>query len=313
MKIIKISKLVIPVLSCVFFLCVCNTAIAIENKPLEQGIQFFQKGDNEKALIFLNQAVNELPQSVEAFYYLGLASSKQGDYTKAVAAFKVAVRMAPSLSEVNLALGVNYYRLDLYDLAKKYLTEELKINANNSSALYFLGMVSAKNNDHQKAIGYFRRAALIDKDFKQLASYNVALSHISVNNNVLAKQSLQKTIDLAPDSELAKNARSIIEQLDDDSELADTYQGTESKSWSVAMKTGFEFDDNVTVSIIDNTTGIDDLAATFDFSGAYKLIQYDGFELDAEYNLYQSVYKELSEFDFQSHTLFLSASKEIGD
>ncbi len=301
-----------PALSLFIFLSFLSLSVMADDSPLTQGIQFFDKGNNEQAVQFLTKAARQDPQSAKAFYYLGLAASKQNNYAKAVAAFKKTIEINSALPEVHLALGVSYYRLGLNTLALHTLKQELKINAKNSSALYFSGLVSAKNNDHQKAIAYFEKVASIDKEFQQMAVYNIALSHLAQDNNELATQALQQTVNLDSNTDLAKNARSMLNQLMVNNEFADKKRfKSNNKPWLVSAKTGFEFDDNVTVSDIDTTTGIEDVAATFEFSGSYKIIEQSGFELEAEYNLYQSLYKELSEFDLQSHSFLLSAAKEF--
>lgn len=74
------------------------------------------------------------------------------------------------------------------------------------------------------------------------------------------------------------------------------------------MSTGVEYDDNVTVSLQDLATGVEDFAYIFEFSGEYKFLETSKFELEAGYDFYQSIYHDLSEFDLQSHIFSLGGS-----
>jgi len=73
-----------------------------------------------------------------------------------------------------------------------------------------------------------------------------------------------------------------------------------------------EYDDNVTISEVDATTGIDDVAAIIEVSAAYMAIKTANTELELGYDFYQSLYDDLSDFDLQLNTLYAIGSHEIG-
>ena len=72
-----------------------------------------------------------------------------------------------------------------------------------------------------------------------------------------------------------------------------------------------EYDDNVTVSLQDLSTGEGDFAYIFEFSGEYKFLETEKLELQAGYDFYQSIYDTLSEFDLQSHIFSLGGSRKF--
>jgi len=81
--------------------------------------------------------------------------------------------------------------------------------------------------------------------------------------------------------------------------------------WKAKISFGVEFDDNVNTSQIDNTSGQGDKAGIIEFSTSYKIFDDKKFNLEASYDLYQSLYEDLDSFDLQSHSASLFASGEL--
>ncbi len=83
------------------------------------------------------------------------------------------------------------------------------------------------------------------------------------------------------------------------------------KKWSLSASIGYQSDDNVTTDEIDNVSNVADTAFVFDAAIAYKLLQGDAIDLEIGYDFSQSFYDAESEFDLRSHSLSVSADKEI--
>jgi len=84
-----------------------------------------------------------------------------------------------------------------------------------------------------------------------------------------------------------------------------------SKRWSLDLKAGAQYDDNVTVEQTDQTTGIADTSGVIEASVGYKLVKTDTSELAVGYNFSQSLHAKQSNFDLQSHSGSLSGSSKI--
>lgn len=82
---------------------------------------------------------------------------------------------------------------------------------------------------------------------------------------------------------------------------------------SFSASVGIEYDDNITVSALDTTTGESDEALVVDFSATYTALERDGMELELSYDLYQSIYDTQNDFDLQIHTLSALGSWEVND
>ena len=79
------------------------------------------------------------------------------------------------------------------------------------------------------------------------------------------------------------------------------------------LEAGIEFDDNVSVSVLDQNTEQSDEAAVFDFSAAYQLIKDESSEIELGYDFYQSLYNDLDQFNLQIHTLSFTGSWVVDD
>ncbi|MCH8312219.1 MAG: tetratricopeptide repeat protein [Nitrospinae bacterium] len=241
-------------------------------------------------------------ESAEAFLSKGLAYSEKGDHQQAIVSYKRAIEIDPDLEGVWLNLGISYFKLQSFDLAVATFQQILEHTPDDSSALIFLGLSLQGQGQYEKSIPYFEKAGKLDADFHQLAFFNVGQAHFHLGNNEQALEKLNQAIQVAPSDELADGARVLLKILADKKPK---------KPWSLAFHTGFEYDDNITVDEIDQTTELDDFSYIFEFSGAYKFLQTPKFKMEAGYDFYQSLHDDLSAFDIQSHIFSLNGSYEF--
>ena len=95
--------------------------------------------------------------------------------------------------------------------------------------------------------------------------------------------------------------------------LASSLSFAQEAPLSLSASVGAEYDDNISVSALDTTTGQSDEALIVDFSAGYMAMKSETAELELVYDLYQSKHNSLSDFDLQIHTLSAFGSKEVGD
>lgn len=81
----------------------------------------------------------------------------------------------------------------------------------------------------------------------------------------------------------------------------------------LSVSAGLQYDDNISVPSLDQTTGESDVAAIFDFSASYSPIQDDTTELELNYDFYQSLHDTFEDFDLQIHTLSALGSWEVNE
>ena len=88
---------------------------------------------------------------------------------------------------------------------------------------------------------------------------------------------------------------------------------SEEQKFSVSIETGIEYDNNITVSTLDTTTGESDTALVFDLSASYLALQNENQELEFTYDFYQSLYDTMDEYDLQIHSLSALGSWIVND
>lgn len=241
-------------------------------------------------------------ESSRSWLLRGNELSEKGQYQEAVRAFQKAVEMDPGSETAYLSLGNSQYELGSYADAANSFEKILKINPNNSTALFYLGLSLVQQKKYAESISYFEKAGALDSDFQQLSLFYIGEAQSELGNLQEASDTWQRAIKVNPSTDIARKTGTLIKKLT---------QKESKKPWSVSMSTGVEYDDNVSVSLQDLATGLDDFANIFEFSGSYKILEGSKFEMQAGYDFFQSLYHDLSEFDLQSHVFSLGGSRKF--
>lgn len=295
----------IAVLFLAYFFLNPRLTFAGEQASQFQGLKFFQQGQYQKAQNEFNRILETDPSNATAHYYLGLTLGKQNQHKESIPSFKKALELDPSLTDAYLSLGISYFKIKSYDLALKELQNALRADPNNTSANFFAGLIYQEKGKHSKAIPYFEKSMSGDKDFNQMALYNLGVSYDKMGDKEKARSSFNKAIELDPQSEMAGNSKKFL------AIMAEKPQ-KKNKRWGIEVSTGLEWDDNVTRVEQDAVTGETDIAGVFEFEGSFKILDEPKYDLEASYDFFQTLYEDITTFNFQSHGGTLSASGELG-
>ncbi len=84
------------------------------------------------------------------------------------------------------------------------------------------------------------------------------------------------------------------------------------KAWRLDLEAGVLYDSNVDVDENDASSSISDSAVTFEIDAAYKLLNSDNSRIELGYNFFQSLYQDLSAFNYQTHKPEISAWTKLG-
>ena len=84
------------------------------------------------------------------------------------------------------------------------------------------------------------------------------------------------------------------------------------KAWRVDLEAGILYDSNVDNDENDSSSSIGDSAVTFEIDAAYKLVNSEHSRIELGYNFFQSLYQDLSAFNYQTHKPELSAWTKLG-
>ena len=108
-----------------------------------------------------------------------------------------------------------YLKKELFDKAAIKLKQAISYQENEKSMLPLynqLGSIYFRQKNYKQAEMAFKNALKMDNDFVN-SHYGLASVYLQQNRSEEALQELQKVIELAPDSQLAKNARELIQKI----------------------------------------------------------------------------------------------------
>jgi Tfp pilus assembly protein PilF len=233
----------------------------------------------------------------------GQAYLEAGHFAEAEAALRIAVEASPESAEAHYYLGLAHLRQDENVLAAEAFEHALTIDPGFPGAHSSLGITHYELGQYSEAEEQFERAVQVDPA-DAAAHLFLGLARWKQGKPELARQALERAIAIEPDSPTAADAQELL--------VAIERGEVRSKPWSLYGSVGAEYDDDVTRSELDVTSGESDMALVVELGGAYALIDRSLWQLEVGYDFYQSLYTEEDDFDLQSHSLSLDGSRELG-
>jgi tetratricopeptide (TPR) repeat protein len=274
----------------------------------------FNNGEWDKAYGLLNQAVEADPSDVLALYYRGLAQARRGMLAPAIQDMEQALKLSPALPHAALDLGVAYFDSGQYTTARAWLRRAHEQPADRFIAAYFLGLTLYRLGDFAAAQAAFKEAEP-DPELRALAHYYEGLALLKLGKPGAARGQLAEAAREQPQTEIGH--------------LAQEYTGggarqppaalaaARTKPWSVYAGLAFQYDSNVQLAPSDSdlktAQGIgreSDGRTAIEAGGDYVLLNGDLGSVRAEYDFYQSVHFNLTEFDLQGHRVLLDAGAQ---
>jgi tetratricopeptide (TPR) repeat protein len=283
---------------------VVGEAWAADADALARGLALLEQGRPLSAERVLREAVRLDPESAQPHYALGRALALRGLHDQALTELERARALGDDSPEIHASLGNAYYELGRTTEARRHLRRARNGNPDDAEIALRLGLAELALGQLEAAARAFE-AARSDPELAPLALYNLGVARLRNHEPGAAREALAEAATLAEDPLLARRARSMLY------EIVPGEQKT-TKRWSLSGSTGLLYDDNVTTSEADFSTGIGDGAAAFDLSANYRILDGPGLRLEAGYDFFQTVHFQLRDFDQQVHGFRLGTSHEIG-
>lgn len=133
---------------------------------VELGYTYLLKGENDKAIQELNQALLLDPKSFDAYYNLGLVMLKEERNNEALEKFQKAVDLSPKDFKGHLQKGVAYRNLGMYKEASVSLAQANKLLPGSADIIYETGRVAEAQGQKEAAIEIYKEALSYDPLFK---------------------------------------------------------------------------------------------------------------------------------------------------
>jgi peptidoglycan glycosyltransferase len=150
------------------------------------GIDNFDKNRLSYATSDFNNALNIKPNGADALDGLGLIAVKQNDFEKADKFYTdaLAAQLKPHSAINHTKYGDMYLDLGLYRNASVEFTQDLKLNPNDTEALYGMGCCQHAGGNIDAAINYYNKALSLNQKFIK-ARKNLSLAEEDKNKGAM--------------------------------------------------------------------------------------------------------------------------------
>lgn len=284
---------------------ICNQSLADANS-FQSGMTEYKKKQYEKAIEHYNAVLKDVPEHVEAPYYLGMCYFQLKNYEEAVKAFLVETENAPEKGETYYFLGVSFLNLDKVGKGIKMLKKADEKMPGNYDVKYYLGYAYYKDKEYKDALVLLTEVMEKVPAYKLSAAYYIALCHYESGDFESAKTSFNTVTKMNPQSNFAIDAKNYLQKMA-------TPAAQSQKDWALLAKVTVTYDDNVLLEPDDSTTPASDKS---DYKISFYGLGYTNIagDLNASYVFYQSLYSDLSEYNIQGHfanLFFDTATKPV--
>ncbi len=204
--------LVIILLS--LFLCVIVTRPFISQVYEFYGVEHAKKADYNTAIKNFHEAVKWNPYFGMVYFNLGQIISKKGIYTPAIESFEKAEKYMDH-PDLPGRLAYLYLKKGQVDKGIVKLKQAISYQKNEKS---MVPLYNDLGNNYMR-LGRYRPAEIAFKNAIKInpkyfnAHYGLAGAYLRQNKIDEGLEELQKVVELAPDSEEAKYARNIMQQI----------------------------------------------------------------------------------------------------
>ncbi|MCK4241213.1 MAG: tetratricopeptide repeat protein, partial [Candidatus Atribacteria bacterium] len=196
------------------FLCVIVARPFVSQIYQYYGVKNVKRADYDKAIKNFQEALKWNPYFGIIYYDIGQILSEKGIYSLAIENFEKAEKY---INHPNLPQKLAYLYLKKgqgdKSITKLKLAISYQRNEKSMVPLYVdLGKLYLQAGRYKLAEVAFGNALKITADFVN-AHYGLAVAYLQQNKQTEALEELQKVIELAPDSQEAKYAQNIMQQI----------------------------------------------------------------------------------------------------
>lgn len=160
-------KVMVPFVFSILFLVSCNKEDPQQH--LQKGVEYFNKGDYEKAVLELKTSSQSDKNTAETYYYLALLDEKNRQYKAMSENLKKTIELAPTHTEARLKFGKVQLLLGQPDSALEQAEVILKAESQNLDAMLLKASVLMAQKKQAEA------QAIVDSVLKINPNYTEAL------------------------------------------------------------------------------------------------------------------------------------------
>ncbi|MBF0286412.1 MAG: tetratricopeptide repeat protein [SAR324 cluster bacterium] len=168
------------------------------------GIVYRQKNETEKALEYLNKALQIEAHRSSTYYHRGGVYVSLGQYEQAIEDYNKAISLTSDVADYYNDRGIAYHKLHQYEQAIEDYHRSIELDADNSSYYNNRANIYYKFKQYKEAIADYSYAIVLKKDYME-AYKNRATVYLDLKEYDKALQDLNYALSLDPKSSEAYN------------------------------------------------------------------------------------------------------------
>jgi tetratricopeptide (TPR) repeat protein len=173
-----------------------QTSVSEATALFNQGVDFYRKRNNGKAIQAYEKVIQLDPTFIEAHNNLGVLYQEMGLYDKALEVFQKAIQINPRYEKIFNNLGTLLLLRERYEESKEAFRKALIINPNNIESHINLGILFKKQGQMDQAIGSYQKALSLNPLHGE-THYNMGLLYEHLEKWDLAIHHYQTFIELS--------------------------------------------------------------------------------------------------------------------
>lgn len=189
-----------------------------------------QEGDARTAKQAFLKITRKAPDSVAAWYNLGLSYQYLDMHEEAVSAYKRATGLNPANIDAWINLGLSHKHCGDSDAARASGEKALDLDPRHPRALNLVGTLEAEKKNHEAARRYFEEALRSQPDNVD-AAINLAKLHLDTGDDEAAGRAVASLLNVAPNDSRARllKARLLLKEraLDEAAAIVGDLRGGE--------------------------------------------------------------------------------------
>jgi len=293
----SISILAMVLLSALFFSRPGLGITPYDDVSVQQAVQNIQQENYDEAIALLTQAWEKGTRTPDKALLLGQTYRLMLNYPKAKQYLEEALRLKPNYPQAQLMLADTLLAIDRPTEALPILEKMEASGYEPGQTAFLLGLVQVKEGKYSEALSHFRKAQE-DPRVAQEAAFQASLALAALNRLKEARASMEKAIQLNPETQTADFAQRYMGLLEK--------RLQEIRPFHLGVSTGFDFDSNVTLqpgssSAASQVSGGGDIVYTQTATAEYNFRADKPFSVLTQYAYYQNFHHRITSYDLLSH------------
>lgn len=177
--------------------CALFFRLLFANTVLHQGINLELAGEPSRSLAYLDKAARLDPDDYRAWFHLGRAAGKLGDFQQAASFYTRALRLFPEYPEAWAGLGLELGKENRLPAAEQACRRALSLNPRSREAWGNLGKVHYLSRRSTLAKSDYRQGLAMDPSWVE-GYFNLGAIYYNEGNTVEASRLFNAALSLDP-------------------------------------------------------------------------------------------------------------------